>query len=61
MIDFPPEDAICNEEPICMYCGEFCHNTEMVFTGDNDSYAGFELWCYCDKCQTDTFHKVIKG
>lgn len=28
--------------------------------GDTESYAGFELWCYCEDCQTDTFHKMVK-
>lgn len=55
-----PADAICPDEPTCMYCGRKCEKTEVVWTGDDESYAGFELWCYCEHCKTDTFHKLIK-
>ena len=55
-----PDDAICPDEPTCMYCGKICGATEVIYTGDDDSYAGFELWCRCDDCQEDTFHKIVK-
>jgi hypothetical protein len=55
-----PGDAICPDEPTCMYCGKICETTETIYTGDDESYEGFELWCWCDDCQTDTFHKMIK-
>ena len=58
---FCPDDAICSDEPTCMYCGKICDKVEYVWTGDKNSYKGFELWCYCDKCKTDTFHKLIKN
>ena len=55
-----PSDAICLEEPTCMYCGEPCDNIEVVYTGDEESYGGFKMWCYCEHCQADTFHKLTK-
>ncbi len=55
-----PADAVCPEEPTCMECGKVCSRTEVVWTGDSESYAGFELWCYCEDCQTDTFHRMVK-
>lgn len=55
-----PEDAICVDEPRCMYCGRLCDKTEVVYTGNEESYAGFEGWCYCEYCKTNTFHKMIK-
>lgn len=42
----------------CMWCGCDCQKTETVYTGDEESYKGFELWCYCEKCETDTFKKL---
>ena len=56
-----PDDAICPDEPTCMICGKKCDITEVVWTGDDESYEGFELWCYCKHCKTDTFHKMIKN
>lgn len=32
-----PDDAICPDEPTCMYCGKICNITEVVYT-DDDSY-----------------------
>lgn len=55
-----PGDAICPDEPTCMYCGKICETTETIYTGDDESYEGFELWCWCDDCQADTFHKMVK-
>lgn len=61
MIDnFCPDDAICLEEPTCMICGKKCKITDYVYTGDRNSYCGWELWCYCEQCKVDTFHKLIK-
>jgi hypothetical protein len=42
----------------CMNCGEDCGVTEEVCTG----YGGgpFELWCYCQQCDVQTFHPRIK-
>ena len=54
-----PDDAII-PEPTCQYCGRICNKEEIVWTGDNESYEGFELWCYCEHCKTDTFHKLTK-
>ena len=53
-----PDDAICPDEPTCIYCGKICSTTEVVYTGDDDSYGGFECWC--DDCQKDMFHKIMK-
>lgn len=55
-----PGDAVIAEGPTCMYCGRICDTMEVVYTGDDESYAGFELWCYCDHCKADTFHRMIK-
>lgn len=55
-----PDDAVCPDEPTCMYCGKICERTEVVYTADNESYSGFELWCWCEDFQVDTFHKMIK-
>lgn len=60
MNDFCPEDAICLEEPTCMMCGRECSTTEYVWTGDSNSYKGWELWCYCKDCDIETFHKLVK-
>ena len=56
----PPADAILPDEPTCMYCGKICKTTECVWTGDDESYGGWEMWCYCPDCDADTFHKMIK-
>jgi len=61
MIDWCPNDVVCSEEPTCQNCGEHCAKIEYVFTGDMNSYKGWELWCYCDKCKMETFHKLIKA
>ena len=55
-----PADAICPDELRCMYCGKLCETTEVIYTGDDESYAGFEVWCFCEDCQTDTFYKMVK-
>lgn len=39
-------------ESTCMICGEYCDTWEIIDE---------ELWCYCHKCDIDTFHeKIIK-
>jgi hypothetical protein len=41
-------------DPICMMCGELCGVTEVLRQPfDPDP---LQLWCYCRKCQIDTFH-----
>ena len=61
MNDYLPDDAICLEEPTCMECGQECKTTEYMWTGDENSYKGWELWCYCEHCKIDTFHKLVKA
>lgn len=61
MNDFCPDDAICLEEPTCMECGRKCSKTEYVWTGDSNSYKGWELGCYCRDCDVETFHKLVKA
>lgn len=61
MSDFFPDDAICPEEPTCMICGKKCKTTEYVWTGDENSYEGWELWRYCKDCDVETFHKLVKA
>ena len=61
MYDYLPDDAICLEEPTCMECGQECKTTEYIWTGDENSYKGWELWCYCEHCKIDTFHKLVKA
>ena len=61
MNDYLPDDAICLEEPTCMECGRKCSTTEYVWTGDSNSYKGWELWCYCKDCDVETFHKLVKA
>jgi hypothetical protein len=54
-----PPDGI--PDPVCMHCGKTSwKRTEVVFTGDTESYQGFELWSYCEDCETDTFHRINK-
>lgn len=49
-----------NDGILCMYCSKYCPTWEVVYTGDPDSYEGKEIWCYCDECKTDTFHRLEK-
>jgi hypothetical protein len=43
-------------DPTCMECGEECFVWEEVDIG----YGGpFEMWCYCKKCDIETFHPRI--
>lgn len=55
-----PADAICPDGPTCMYCGKICDINAVIYTGEDESYEGFELWCWCDDCHEATFHKMIK-
>lgn len=60
MNSFAPDDAICLDNPTCMNCGRMCKKTEYVWTGDHNSYKGWELWCYCEHCKTETFHRLVR-
>ena len=42
-------------EPLCMECGEYCKTYEIHNWMKDDE----EMWCWCDKCQIDTFHQPI--
>jgi len=44
----------------CMWCFKECNKREIVYTGDEDSQDGYEVWVYCDDCKTDTFHIIPK-
>ena len=48
----------CYPDPICQDCGEECDRTEELYTGDEASKDGIELWCYCKPCDTETFHPI---
>lgn len=39
----------------CMVCWRICTIYEEVSMGDGD----YELWCYCKKCEEDTFYRAI--
>jgi len=41
-------------EAICMSCGDICSTTEHVDIGMGE----YELWCWCPKCEIDTFHQL---
>ncbi|MDR3582466.1 MAG: hypothetical protein P4L67_04305 [Candidatus Pacebacteria bacterium] len=43
-------------DPVCMVCGKDCEITEVVDIGGEK-----ELWCYCPKCDAETFHPLIKS
>ena len=59
MEKYCPDDAVL-EEPTCQWCGRICKKNEVVWTGDANSYKGWELWCYCPHCKTDTFHIITQ-
>lgn len=44
----------------CMWCQKESDITETIYTGDEDSYMGWEFWSYCKDCETDTFHIIEK-
>jgi len=41
--------------PTCMMCGEICDIVEIHNWLQEDEIA----WCYCKKCQVDTFHEPL--
>lgn len=41
-------------EATCMICGEVCDIVEYINTP-------IEMWCYCKKCDIDTFHKPLNA
>ena len=41
-------------ETTCMMCGEECFVYEYDF-------AAHELWCYCRKCEVETFHPLPRA
>jgi hypothetical protein len=43
---------------ICMECGELCNISEDVETLPTAYNRGLELWCYCSKCDVETFHAI---
>lgn len=45
-------------DPICQDCGKKCEKNEEVLTLWPD---GIELWCYCPRCDIETFHVIPKG
>ena len=38
--DYAQDDAFCPDEPTCQHCGKICKRTEVVWTGDRNSYKG---------------------
>lgn len=44
----------------CMMCFKECETREVVYTGDDESQDGFEVWVYCQDCKIDTFHQIPK-
>ena len=44
--------------PMCMICQKECDNTEVVWTENEESYKGYELWCYCPECNVETFKQL---
>jgi hypothetical protein len=38
-------------DPICQQCGAMCDAEEIV--------SG-QLWCYCQSCEMETFHPLMK-
>ena len=41
---------------ICQMCCRECETTEIV----GDAFNEPELWCYCKRCEVDTFHPLIE-
>jgi hypothetical protein len=46
-----------------MYCGSTEGHSEVVDTGDPESFEGFENWLCCHNCRDkklpcETFHKI---
>ena len=40
----------------CIWCGNECETTEVLDTGE-----AIELWCYCDKCNSECWHPITKS
>lgn len=45
-------------EPTCMNCGKESDITELIWTEDEESYKGYEVWVYCKECDCESF-KII--
>lgn len=60
-LNFPPEDTYYPDSR-CMMCSKVCETWEVICTGDEDAYEGFEVWAYCRECDCETLHpcKQIK-
>jgi hypothetical protein len=43
---------------VCMECGYECEKHETIHTGDENSLRGWEVWCYCNACDAETFHPI---
>lgn len=43
---------------VCMECEKDCDVVETVWTGDEESLRGWEVWCYCPACDVETFHPI---
>ncbi len=43
---------------VCMECEKDCDVVETVWTGDEESLRGWEVWCYCPSCDVETFHPI---
>lgn len=46
----------------CMFCGSQDGHSELVYTGDESSMEGFEVWFCCHPCRyageaCETFHR----
>lgn len=44
-------------DPICMGCGRECGTWEVLRPQDVSGNK-HEMWCYCNECGIDTFHKI---
>jgi len=64
--DFAPEHvwrASMAIKPYCVNCGCTDGPSELLYTGDEDSLDGWEIWFSCDKCRNawlphETFFKI---
>ena len=57
------EKQIEYPEPVCMFCGLHCERQEEVSMDALDEWpheGELELWCYCVKCDVETFHPIPK-
>lgn len=59
-----PNDMPCADEGLeeidysCMECGGVPDVVETIHTGDGNSLRGWEVWCYCRKCDCETFKQI---